>query len=266
MPWTPSPASSTSATCSTCGVSGPCAWPRIRATVAGSRRPGCSPRSRRSLVSRRKPRKSRHSPARHRDRLSRDAMSGAAVREVPLSAAPSSQPGARELDQSLLRGIAWTGGARWATQLLSWASTLVVARLLSPSDYGLVGMAMVYLGFVQLVNEFGLGAAIVTRRDLNEHQIARLGGFALLLGFGFVGLSGVVAAPMATFFKEPPVRWIVLASSLTFLTSALQILPRSLLTRDLDFRRLAWADGADALVVTCGTLLLAVLGLRYWAL
>jgi len=74
------------------------------------------------------------------------------VREVPLSAAPSSQPGARELDQSLLRGIAWTGGARWATQLLSWASTLVVARLLSPSDYGLVGMAMVYLGFVQLVN------------------------------------------------------------------------------------------------------------------
>jgi len=188
------------------------------------------------------------------------------VREVPLSAAPSSQPGARELDQSLLRGIAWTGGARWATQLLSWASTLVVARLLSPSDYGLVGMAMVYLGFVQLVNEFGLGAAIVTRRDLNEHQIARLGGFALLLGFGFVGLSGVVAAPMATFFKEPPVRWIVLASSLTFLTSALQILPRSLLTRDLDFRRLAWADGADALVVTCGTLLLAVLGLRYWAL
>ena len=193
-------------------------------------------------------------------------MSGTAVREVPVTTAFPPKPGARELDQSLLRGIAWTGATRWATQLLSWASTLVVARLLSPTDYGLVGMALVYLGFVQLVNEFGLGAAIVTRRDLNEDQIARLGGFALLLGCGFVGVSGVVAAPMATFFHEPPVRWVVLVSSLTFLTSALQILPRSLLMRDLDFRRLAWADGAEALVITCGTLVLAILGLRYWAL
>src|SRR2546425_5742599 len=120
----------------------------------------------------------------------------------------------RALDHSLLRGIAWTGAMRWGTQLLSWASTVIVARLLAPTDYGLVGMAAIYLGFVQLVNEFGLGAAIVTRRDLNEDQIARLGGFALLLGCGFVGVSGVVAAPMATFFHEPPVRWVVLVSSL----------------------------------------------------
>jgi len=78
---------------------------------------------------------------------------------------PASTP-ARELDRSLIRGIAWTGATRWATQLVGWASTLIVARLLAPTDYGIVGMAMIYLGFMQLVNEFGLGAAIVQRRDL----------------------------------------------------------------------------------------------------
>ncbi len=176
------------------------------------------------------------------------------------------QPTTQDLDRSLVRGIAWTGAMRWATQLLSWASTLIVARLLAPSDYGLVGMAMVYLGFMQLVNEFGLGAAIVTRRDLTEDQIARLSGLALLLGCGFVALSAAVSAPIAGFFGEPTVRWIIMALSLTFVSSALQIVPRALLVKELDFRKLAWVDGVDALAGTCSTLLFAVLGLRYWAL
>ncbi len=170
---------------------------------------------------------------------------------------------------------------RWATQVISWASTLIIARLLGPNDYGLVGMAAVYLGFVQLVNEFGLGAAIITQRDLAEDQIARLGGLALVMGGGFVALSALLATPLAAFFAEPAVRWIIIVSSLSFLVGALQIVPRALLSRELDFRRLAWADGvsreldfrrlawadgAEALVAACGTLALAFAGAGYWAL
>lgn len=156
--------------------------------------------------------------------------------------------------------------ARWAAQVLSWASTLVVAHLLAPTDYGLVAMALVYVGLAQLVNEFGLGTVIVMRRDLVEHQVARLGGLSVLLGVGFVGLSTLLAGPVALFFGEPTVRWLIMASSLTFITGALQVVPRALLAKDLDFRRLAWADGAEALLTTCGTLTLALLGFRYWAL
>src|SRR5439155_16697932 len=262
---TPSPVSSTSATSNPCGVSGLFGWPRTRVTAAGSRRTGCSPRSKRSPALRPEP---RMRPCRWRARL-RDreagAMSGTVGSELPRSVAPP-PPGARDLDHSLVRGIAWTGVMRWATQLLSWASTLIVARLLAPTDYGLVGMALVYLGFIELVSEFGLGAAIITRRDLTEDQIARLAGLALLIGGGLIGLSAVLAAPVAAFFGEPPVRWIIMVSSLTFLTGALQVVPRALLTRDLDFRRIAWADGAEALLGTCTALTLAALGLRYWAL
>src|SRR5207249_3096528 len=68
------------------------------------------------------------------------------------------------------------------------------------------------------------------------------------------------------FFGEAAVRWIILSSSITFLMTALQIVPRALLTRDLDFRRLAWADGAEALVAAGATLAFAAVGLRYWAL
>ena len=47
------------------------------------------------------------------------------------------------LDRSLAQGIAWRGGIRWFTQLVSWAATLMVARLITPTDYGLFAMAMV---------------------------------------------------------------------------------------------------------------------------
>ncbi|HSJ64408.1 MAG TPA: hypothetical protein VK922_11000, partial [Gemmatimonadaceae bacterium] len=60
---------------------------------------------------------------------------------------------ANNLDRSLMQGIAWTGGMRFVAQGLRWASTLLLARLLSPSDYGLVGYATVYLGLVSLINE-----------------------------------------------------------------------------------------------------------------
>ena len=187
---------------------------------------------------------------------------------APAATGPPAPPAhsGRELDRSLIRGIAWTGAMRWATQLLGWASTLIVARLLAPTDYGLVGMAMVYLGFIHLINEFGLGAVIVQRRDLAAEQIARLAGFALLLGVAFVALSTLLSGVVADFFGEPTVRWIIPVASLAFLTSALQVVPQGLLTRDLDFRRLAWADGAEAVVAALATLLLAALGASYWAL
>jgi O-antigen/teichoic acid export membrane protein len=170
------------------------------------------------------------------------------------------------LDRSLVRGIAWTGGVKWATQILSWLSTLVVARLLTPGDYGIAGMAAAYIGFVQLVNEFGLSAAVVQQRDLTEDQIAELGGVSVGLGVFFTALSLVLATPIASFFGEPAVRSVLLALSVTFFASGFQVLPRSLLTRDLRFRELAWLDGLEAVTLTLATLAFAVAGFRYWAL
>src|SRR3989442_12666108 len=93
------------------------------------------------------------------------------------------------LDRSLVRGVAWTGAANWAGQLVAWASTLIVARLLTPEDYGLVGMASIYLGLITLVSEFGLGSTVITLRDLSEEQVAQLNGLALLIGAGSCALS-----------------------------------------------------------------------------
>jgi PST family polysaccharide transporter len=157
---------------------------------------------------------------------------------------------------------------KWLTQILSWASTLLVARLLTPADYGLFGMATVYMGFVAPIYDLGLAAAIIQRHGVGEDetQVARLGGLSVLYGTFFSALSIALARPIARFYSEPAVAWIIVVLSLSFLVTSLQMLPRALLARDLKFRALAWIDGVAALSLTVATLTLALLGFRYRAL
>jgi PST family polysaccharide transporter len=155
---------------------------------------------------------------------------------------------------------------KWAIQVVSWAATVIIARLLSPSDYGLMGMAAVYLGLVALVNEFGLTAAILRGRNLTDSQIAQIGGFGIALGAVFCLVSVGAAIPIARFYGEPAVRTIITVLSLNFIFSSASVLPRSLLARDLDFRRLAWIDGATNIVQIACTIVLAFLGYRWMAL
>ena len=179
---------------------------------------------------------------------------------------PASTDETRQLDRSLMHGIAWTGAIKWGTQLLSWTSTLVIARLLTPADYGILTMANVYLGFIALVNEFGLGPAIIRQRDLTEEQISALGGISFGLSFVLWLLSIAIAFPVASFFGEPAVRNVIIALGFTFVTTGLRVLPRALLTRDLQFKRVAAIDAIEALTSMVLTLSLALLGFRYWSL
>ena len=186
---------------------------------------------------------------------------------IPSEATVSRTRGAAgALDHSLLHGLAWTGTAKWGTQLLSWASTFVVARLLTPEDYGLVGMAAIYLGLVTLLSEFGLGAAVVIFRDLSLAQISQLNGLSLLFGLGSFLASCAMAVPLGHFFRAPQLPLVVVAMSSTFLITGFKTVPYALLSRDLRFKALALIDMSQALVLAVGMIGFALAGFRYWTL
>lgn len=172
----------------------------------------------------------------------------------------------RKLDQSVVSGIAWTGGVRSLTQGIQWAAALLVVRLLTPEDYGLVAMATAYLGLVRMFNTFGLGAAIIQRQDLTEEKIAKLGGFSVLTGLVLALLSVLASGLVADFFDEPRVQSIVLLLSVTFVLSGADVVPRSLLRRDLEFKRLALIGAASNLAYSVSAVSLAALSFSYWSL
>lgn len=158
------------------------------------------------------------------------------------------------------------GTAKWISQLFTWGSTILVARLLSPEDYGLVGLATLFLGVVTLFSEFGIGTTVVTLRELTETQLAEVNTLALLLGVaGFV--TSCLAAPLlAIYFDSPNLTWVVVAMATTFIISATQVVPRAVLQRDLRYRDLAINDGLQALTLAVASVTFAALGFRYWTL
>jgi len=181
-------------------------------------------------------------------------------------ASPIASPSIASLDHSLLRGIAWTGAVKWGSQLLSWVSTIVVARVLAPSDYGLVAMAMAFLGLVALVNEFGLGSAIVMVRSLSRAQVSQLNSLALSLGLAGFAVACAAALPLAKFYNAPDLPWVVVALGGTFLTAGLCSVPNAILEKSLRFKTLALVEGGQSLVNATVTVLLALIGFGYWAL
>jgi PST family polysaccharide transporter len=186
-------------------------------------------------------------------------------------AAEAAQPAlplekAKPADRTILRAFAWTGGGRWATQLLTWVTTIVVARILAPSDYGLIGMATIYLGLVGLISEFGLGQAVITMREMSGRQVAQLNSLSIGSGALLFGVSCLAAGFLGKFFHSPKLPQVVIVMSLTFLVSGVQVVPDALLQGDLRFKLLASFDTARALMQALTTVTLALLGFGYWSL
>lgn len=152
------------------------------------------------------------------------------------------------------------------TQIAAWVSTLIVARVLSPDDYGLVGMAAIYFGFLTLVSEAGLGMTVIALRELRGHQLLEVHTFGALMGVAGFAASGVIAWPLARFFGEPALTWVVMVMSVNFILISLRTVPQAILQRDLSFRKFAALDGANSLITASTAVMFALLGFRYWSL
>jgi teichuronic acid exporter len=170
------------------------------------------------------------------------------------------------LDRSLVRGVAWTGSMKWLTQVATWGATLVVARVLSPTDYGIVGMAAVYFGLLTMVSESGFGMTVIARREVQGRQLLEVHTVAAMAGVIGFAVSAVVAPLLVAFFDAPELRWVVMAMSVNFFLISLRTVPQATLQRQLEFKRYAIIDGANSIITAVASIALALAGFRYWSL
>lgn len=172
----------------------------------------------------------------------------------------------RQIDRRLVAGVAWTAGGKWASQLISWAATLVIARLLSPADFGLINMANIYVGLVAMTIEFGMGTAIVMLRELTAHQIEQINTLSVMLGLLGMLISAALAWPLAAFWGAPELAPLILVLSTVFLIGSVRVVPAALYEREMGFRELSVLETVQSFVQSAATLALALAGAGYWAL
>lgn len=178
---------------------------------------------------------------------------------------PDKRENQRDLDAKFAGGLAWTAGAKWATQILSWASVLAVARLLSPADFGIGEIAGMFFGLTNVLAEFGIGTAVLHMPELERKTLGQLHLFSLLLCSGIFGLSVLAAPGLAWFFRSDHVAFFIV-SNIGFLLTGIQAVPLGLLQRDMDYRRLALMEAMQALITAAITVTTAWIGWGYWAL
>lgn len=173
---------------------------------------------------------------------------------------------AKNLKGHTVRGGAVTISAQALKFVLRMGSTVFLARLLTPEDYGLFGMVTVVIGFVELFKDLGLSAATVQKVEINHTQVSTLFWINLLISIVISILFAAIAPLIAWFYSEPRLIAITLALSTTFIFSGLTVQHQALLRRQMQFGTIAVIEIVSMIAGILAALISAWYGAGYWAL
>ncbi len=171
-----------------------------------------------------------------------------------------------ELRQQTVAGVRWMGLSQIFVQVARFVFTAVMARFVSPSEFGLYQMAAVFTGFASLLCDVGLGAALVQQKEIEERHLNSTFwlnvGISVMLAVGLCLFSGVLART----YQKPVVAILICVVSADFVISSLAIVHRALVIRAMDFRRLAVAEAAGIVGGGVTGVIFAVLGGGVWSI
>lgn len=170
------------------------------------------------------------------------------------------------LKSKLVRGGAVTITFQAVKLILQTGSVMILARLLSPADFGLQAMVVAMIGFLGLFRDAGLSMATVQREVITHEQTSTLFWINFAVGIGLAALAVLMAPILALYFKEPRLLWVAVFSGAAFIFNGLAAQHQALLARRLRFTAMATIDTlAMAASVAVGAVM-AKLGFGYWAL
>ena len=165
-----------------------------------------------------------------------------------------------------LRGGAFTLFGQGAQFVIQTVSTVVLARLLTPSAFGLVAMVSAITGFLVIFQSLGLSTATIQKADISHDEVTAL--FWINIGVSFALAMVVVAiAPLlALFYHEPKLVGITMVTSLGFIFGGLGVQHQAILQRQMRFRALALINLASYAAGVAVAIVMALEGAGYWAL
>ena len=170
------------------------------------------------------------------------------------------------LTQRTAAGMAWLTGVQIARQLLSIVSVSILARRIPPATYGLVGMAVLVTNLLDTIRDVGTGSALIRERELPDALASTA--FWLNCATGTVVTMMVIAFswPAARFFHEPQVARILQFLSISFFFGSLGVVPTAVLSRAMDFRKVAMAQTLGAICAAVTAIAIALAGGKLSAL
>ena len=165
-----------------------------------------------------------------------------------------------------LSGAKWSAIARAGQQVISLSATAVMARLLTPADYGLVWMCTFFLGFASIFRDFGMSAAVIQQKRVEEPLPSTAFWLNAIFGLTTCAVCVLGAPLVARFYHTQALTNIMRALSVSFVLSSLGSVPSTLLSRTMAFRKIAITEITTALASSAVGISCAWSGLGVWSL
>jgi PST family polysaccharide transporter len=170
------------------------------------------------------------------------------------------------LREKFIRSFGWQALNVFSQVLLQLAFISILARLITKEAFGVMAIALVMVGFIEIFSQIGIGPALIQRKKLTQENINGAFFISLLLGILFtIGLY-IIAPWIAKYYDYEPLTAVLRWIGLSFFISALAIVPRSLIIKEMSFRKLFFCSITAMTIGNLGVgLTLAFLGYDLWA-
>ncbi len=166
----------------------------------------------------------------------------------------------------ILSGLAWKAGSQVFTQILRMVVALVLARMLTPEQWGLAAMVLVFSGFVIVFTDNALGTALIQRRRLTDDDRSTVFWASAAVGLLLAAIAIAFSGALASFYGEPEVRPLFAVLAISFFVSSLGTAQGALLVREMQFRKLELRQMAAALAAAVTGIAVAAGGYGAWAI
>jgi O-antigen/teichoic acid export membrane protein len=170
------------------------------------------------------------------------------------------------LESKIFKGVSWMALFQLFSNLFSWAITILIARILVPGDYGLMAMSTIITGYALGLSELGLGNAIIQRLNVSKNELSTVFWFSFLftviLAFSCFPISYLTAYIMHDLRVIP----ITQTVSVIFILNGLQIVPSSIIRKEMDFKSIGLIDMICIIVSSLSMFAIAKFGGGVWTL
>jgi O-antigen/teichoic acid export membrane protein len=171
-----------------------------------------------------------------------------------------------DLRTKTVKAIGHLGVGGAMGKIISLATTLVMARILTPADYGLMAIAMVVIGFVSFFNEVGIGAALVQKPQLTQSEINGCFAVALMASLFLFTATNLASGVVARFMGNPRLGPMISVLAGAFVLGAFGTVPQALLRKDMHYKSVAGVALVATIVQSLLCLALAWSGFGVWSL
>ena len=164
------------------------------------------------------------------------------------------------------RSVFWVGGGQVFRQILGVITSVILARLLAPTDFGLIALAYVFIELGQLFADFGIGAAVIQSKQVTRTVLSSAFWANVVVGLVLMVIMLAAAPVVGHYYDDTRIVWILVSLSITLLLSGMVVVPRATLHKELRFGFAVKAQMMGSLIGSIVAVVMALGGMGVWSL